>query len=606
MLNAGGFQQPAIKDYAIIGDCRTAALISREGSLDWLCLPDFSSPSVFAGLLDQRGGHFSIKPRSRFTTSRRYLPVTAVLETTFETDSGTARLIDLCPIVDSLRSLEPMREILRVIEGVEGCVDLEIEFAPRPNYSRTKPAFRRIADAVWTCGWSNELLLLNSNLHVVQDGAVLRGTVRTAAGRREYLSLSYVEGDIGTIAPLGPEADARYEQTRAWWRHWSNVCKFEGPERDGVLRSAITLKLLTFCLSGAIVAAPTTSIPEAIGAERNWDYRYCWLRDAGLTMTALVELGFHGEASAYLGWLLHATRLTRPNLSTVYDVYGRTNLSERSLDWFAGYFNSSPVRVGNDAVMQVQLDIHGQVIAAAHAFAASGCKFDLTEARMLASLGNVVCKRWQELDNGIWEISGQRRQYTFSKVMCWVALDKLLSLHDNGIIQIGSHESLFRQTRKEIADCIETQGFSRVLDSYTGELDGRDVDAALLLMVCFGYRDARHPRMVSTYNRIEKELGCDGLVYRYRRGYDGLKGREGAFGICSFFAVNHLAERGLIEEAERRFDRLCSFGNDLGLFAEEIEPCSGRALGNYPQAFTHVGLIYSALSIERARRRVAQ
>jgi GH15 family glucan-1,4-alpha-glucosidase len=371
-LNPGGLQQPAIKDYAIIGDCRTAALISREGSLEWLCLPDFSSPSMFARLLDQRGGHFSIKPRSMFTTRRRYLPATAVLETTFETDSGTERLTDLFPIVDSVKSLEPMREILRVIEGIKGCVELEIEFAPHPNYGRTKPALGRIADGLWTCGWSNQLLLLNSDLRLVQDGEVLRGVVRTAAGKREYLSLSYVEGDVGTIAPLGSEADARCERTIAWWRGWSKACQFEGPERDIVLRGAITLKLMTFCLSGAVVAAPTTSIPEAIGGERNWDYRYCWLRDAGLTMGAFVGLGFHQEAAAYLGWLLHATRLSRPNLSILYDVYGRTNLRERKLDGFAGFCDSSPVRVGNNAVCQFQLDVHGQVVAAAQAFAASG------------------------------------------------------------------------------------------------------------------------------------------------------------------------------------------------------------------------------------------
>ncbi|MGY3604165.1 MULTISPECIES: glycoside hydrolase family 15 protein [unclassified Bradyrhizobium] len=602
----GGFQQPAIRDYGIIGDCRTAALISREGSLDWLCLPDFSSASVFARLLDRRGGHFSIKPRSRFATSRRYLPATAVLETTFETDSGAARLTDLCPIADSLSALEPMREILRVIEGIEGRVDLEIEFVPRPNYSRAKPAVGRIADGVWTFGWSHQLLLLNGSLGFIHDEEALRGTVSTTPGKREYLSLSYTEGDIGTIAPLDSEADARCERTIAWWRDWSKACQFEGPERDAVLRSAITLKLLTFCLSGAVVAAPTTSLPEEIGGERNWDYRYCWLRDAGLTMGAFVELGFHQEAAAYLGWLLHATRLSRPNLSILYDVYGRTNLRERKLDQFAGFRDSSPVRVGNSAVRQFQLDVHGQVIAAAQAFAASGCKLDRTEARMLASLGQTVCKRWREPDNGIWEIPGRRRRYTFSKVMCWVALDKLLWLHEKGIVDVRSQEALFRQTRQDIAECIETEGFNSDFNSYTGELDGNDVDAALLLMPCFGYRSPCHPRMISTYQRIQKELGCDGLLYRYKPGYDGLQGREGAVGICSFFAISHLARRGLCQEAMRSFDHLCSFGNDLGLFAEEMEPRSRAALGSYPQAFSHVGLIHSALSIRQARREAAR
>jgi GH15 family glucan-1,4-alpha-glucosidase len=456
-----------------------------------------------------------------------------------------------------------MREILRVIEGIKGSVDFEIEFVPHPSYSRKKPTVGRIADGIWTCRWSNQLLLLNGSAGFIQNAEALRGTVRMAAGKRDYVSLSYVEGDIGTIASLGSEADARFERTIAWWRDWSGACQFEGPQRDAVLRSAITLKLLTFCLSGAVVAAPTTSLPEEIGGERNWDYRYCWLRDAGLTMSAFVELGFHQEAAAYLGWLLHATRLSRPNLSILYDVYGRTNLCERKLDQFAGFGGSSPVRVGNSAVGQFQLDVHGQVIAAAQAFAASGCKLGSSEARMLASLGETVCKRWREPDNGIWEIPGRRRQYTFSKVMCWVALDKLLWLHEKEIVDVRSQEVLFRQTRQDIAECIETRGFSSELNSYTGELEGNDVDAALLLMPCFGYRDPCHPRMVSTDHRIREELGCNGLLYRYKPGYDGLRGREGAVGICSFFAISHLAKRGLCREAMQRFDHLCSFGMTL-------------------------------------------
>jgi GH15 family glucan-1,4-alpha-glucosidase len=599
-------ERPNIKDYAVIGDCRTAALISREGSLDWLCLPDFSSPSVFARLLDQNGGHFSIRPTSAFTTTRRYLPASAVLETTFEIEGGRARLTDLCPIIDGTTSLQPMRETLRILECIEGTIELDIEVAPRPNYGYAKPTLHRIAENVWGFEWPGGLLLLNSTTDLFQHGAVLRRAVRLAAGRREDFSLCYIEHDVGIIAPLGPEAESRCKNTVAWWQDWSRACQFDGPERDAVLRSAITLKLLTFCLSGAIVAAPTTSIPESLGAERNWDYRYCWLRDAGLTMSALVGLGFHREASAYLTWLLHATRLSRPNLSILYDVYGRTNLRERKLDWFAGYHNSSPVRVGNDAVAQFQLDPHGQVIAAAQVFAGAGCELDPTEAQMLAGFGEIVCRRWREPDNGIWEIPGQRRQYTFSKVMCWVALDKLLWLQDKRIVDIGQYEALFRHTRQEIADCIETEGYDPNLDTYTGELKGKDVDAALLLMPCFGYREPSHPRMISTYDRIRKELGRDGLLYRYRSGYDGLQGREGASGLCSFFAVSHLAARGLIKEAERSFDHLCSFANDVGLFAEEIQPRSGEPLGNFPQAFTHVGLIYSALSIQRARSGAGQ
>lgn len=603
---AGALYQPDIKDYAIIGDCRTAALISREGSLDWLCLPNFSSTSVFARLLDRNAGHYSIRPSAPFVVERRYVPATAVLETTFKTDSGIARLIDLCPISDGVGTLLPMRETLRIIEGVAGSVELEIEFAPRLQYGRTRSSFRKLTDTVWRCEGAHELLLLNSDVQFADHGSMLTATLQTTAGTRQHFSLAYVECDVGTIAPVGRDADARCDYTIAWWQDWSRTCNFAGPEHDIVLRSAITLKLMTFCLSGAIVAAPTTSIPGAIGGERNWDYRYCWLRDAGLTMTSLVDLGFHQEAATYLGWLLHATRLTRPNLCSLYDVYGRTNLRARIADWLSGYMNRAPVRIGNDAIKQLQLDVHGQVIAAAQIFAASGCELSPLEARMLVGFGDVICKRWREPDNGIWEIPGARRPYTFSKAMCWVALDRLLSLHERGIVGLGARETRFRRIRAEIAECIEIRGFSATLDSYTAELDEQELDAALLLLVCFGYKVAADPRMVATYDRVEDELGCGGLLYRYRPGYDGLKGREGAFGLVSFFAVVHLAERGLVEEAVRRFDDLCGFANDVGLFGEQIEPRSGQALGNFPQAFTHVGLIHSALAIERARRRAAQ
>lgn len=323
-------------------------------------------------------------------------------------------------------------------------------------------------------------------------------------------------------------------------------------------------------------------------------------------MSSLVDLGFHEEASTYLGWLLHATRLTRPNLSILYDLYGRTNLRERIAKWLAGYRNTGPVRIGNNAIVQFQLDVHGQVIAAAQTFTAFGCKISPLEAQMLVSFGDEVCKRWQEPDNGIWEIPGNRRQYTFSKVMCWVALDRLISLHEQTVVDLEARDTPFRRTRAEIAECIESRGFSADLDSYTAEIDGKEVDAALLLLVHFGYKFASDPRMVATCNRVEQDLGCDGLLYRYRPGHDGLKGREGAFGIVSFFAVVHQAERGLVADAVQRFEHLCAFANDVGLFGEEIEPHSGKALGNFPQAFTHVGLIHSALAIERARRRAGE
>jgi GH15 family glucan-1,4-alpha-glucosidase len=604
---SGRSGQPAIEDYAVIGDCRTAALISREGSIDWLCLPDFSSPAIFGGILDHAtGGRFLIQPRDEFTTKRRYLEqTTSVLETTFATKQGTARVIDLLPAVDAVATLEPMREILRVIEGVSGELVLDIRIDPRPDYGRVGPRIKHHGKLGWCYSWSNELLLVRSETELNLTGNGLRGSVCVRAGDRIALSLSYVRGDIGVLPLLGRDADARVACTVKWWRGWAERCSYRGPHAQAVLRSALTLKLLTCSLSGAIVAAPTTSLPEAIGGSRNWDYRYCWLRDAGLTMQALVGLGFLAEGRSFLSWLLHATRLTWPELQVVYDVYGRTQLRERELDHFAGYRGSKPVRIGNGAYAQQQLDVYGEVVFAADAFVDGGGALEPIECRMLAGFGKVVCAKWREPDHGIWEMRGKRRQHTFSKLMCWLALDRLLKLDERRILSLGPLAERFRVERQALVAAIEQRGFNANIASYTSELDGTHVDASLLLMPCIGYRPADDPRIVSTYERIWQRLGRDGLLYRYERRTDGLAHHEGAFGICSYWAVHHLACRGDALEATRLFERVTSFANDVGLFGEEIDPESGAALGNFPQAFTHVGLINAAIAIEQGRPSIA-
>lgn len=592
---------PSIADYALIGDCRTAALVSREGSIDWLCLPVFSGGSVFARILDRRGGCFSLRPAGPFSVARRYLDGTAVLETTFTTGTGVARVLDCLPVIDGVAGMQPLREVLRVIEGVSGAVAFEVLLEPRPDYARVQPRLRHRGKLGWFCDWGHEVLHLGSEAELHQDGDTLRGTVTVAAGERRALSLSYSNGEVAVLPPLGDAAAERVARTVDWWRTWSERIGFAGRHRDAVVRSAITLKLLTFAPSGAIVAAPTTSLPETLGGTRNWDYRYCWLRDAGLTMQALVGLGIEEDARSFLEWMLHATRLTQPKLRIMYDIYGRSGLREQELPHLAGYRDSAPVRIGNGAHAQQQLDVYGEVVSAACTYVAGGGSIDAAGAQMLLGLGQVVRGAWRDMDSGIWEIRGDQRHYTFSKLMCWAALDRLLELDRMGAVRLGKEAAGYAADRDAIARVIEERGFNAGIGAYTLELDGDGVDAALLLMATVGFRPADDPRVVSTYALTIERLGRDGLLQRYEAGADGLEGDEGAFGICSFWAVEQLARRGEAETALAAFEHILGFGNDLGLFAEETDSRTGEALGNFPQAFTHVGLINAALAIERAR-----
>ncbi len=629
-----------IRDYALIGDCRTAALVSRWGSVDFLCLPRFDSSAVFAALLDaRRGGRFFARPVGEFQVRRRYLGRTNVLETTFETAAGVLRLTDAMSVAGEAErrgELLPEHELLRCLECVAGEVEVEVGCDPRPDWGAAgtapAPRDRRALGVTW--GHGNQLLMLRSEVPVAagsgpsghpgqsplprlagRQGVYGRETLR--AGDRRFLSLASATAEPGVFVPLGDAAARRLERSVRWWEQWAAACVYLGPHPEAVARSLLTLKLLTYSPSGAVIAAPTTSLPEEIGGSRNWDYRYCWLRDTSWTLTAFFDLGFRAEGQAFFSWLLYATRMRTAApaghrwtprlriLNVVYDVHGEVRLRERLLPWLEGYAGSRPVRVGNGAVGQLQLDIFGEVAQAAFEYVERGGTLDASEGRLLRQLGETVRVLWREPDEGIWEKRSGRRHHTYSKAMCWVALDKLLLLHDRGAIALSAAEaSAFRRDREALRLAVETEGFNQQLGTYVDVLGGDEVDASLLLLGLRGFDDpARSPRLTATLAAVRERLERNGLLYRYPPGADGIPGGEAAFGICSFWLAELLALAGRVEEALAQFERVLAYANDLGLFAEEIDPQTGAALGNFPQAFTHVGLISAALAIAAATGR---
>jgi len=596
----------AIEDYAIIGDCRSAALISREGSIDWLCWPRFDSPSLFAAILDQdKGGRFSVRPVAPARITRRYLGETNVLETTFVTDGGVLRLTDLMPVTseaDKRRSMWASHQILRRVECIEGAVDIEIRCDPRPSYGRESCRLKDRGALGLYFEKQGRAFVLRSEipLRLSRTEEGVRQRHRLQAGDRHHLSAVYSEREPSFVPPLGEEAERRIGLTLDWWSAWSARCTYEGPHRDAVVRSALVLKLLAYAPSGAIIAAPTTSLPEWRGGTRNWDYRFCWLRDASLTLRALFDLGFPEEALAFLHWLTHSTRLTWPDLQILYDVHGETELAEEELTALSGFADSRPVRIGNQASDQFQLDIYGEVIDAAYAFVRQGGRLTAATARLLVGFGKTVCRRWREPDEGIWEVRAGRRHHTYSKAMCWVALDRLLQLHQAG--KLRAPVEWFERERDALRAEIDARGFNQRLGSYVSVYEGDELDASLLLLARHGFIEPHSQRARGTRDAIIEALGSNGLLYRYLGIDDGLPGDEGAFGICSFWAVDAYALAGELQAAEALFERVLGYANDLGLFAEEIDPADGSALGNFPQAFTHVGLIDAALSLAGARR----
>jgi GH15 family glucan-1,4-alpha-glucosidase len=601
-------RERAIGDYAIIGDCRSAALISRAGSIDWLCWPRFDSPSLFGALLDtEKGGCWSIAPAAPFRSERRYIGNSNVLETTFHTDSGVVRVVDLMPVDserEKRRMLWPQHELTRVVHCTSGEVAIEVRYEPRPDYARTVPHLRDRGPLGIFYEHRGSALIMRSEIPVTvtDTGSNAVGRAKLRQGDCRYLSLVFGDGEAAVLPELGAAVERKVERSIAWWEDWAKQCTYDGPYRHAVVRSALTLKLLAYAPSGAVVAAPTTSLPERIGGVRNWDYRYCWLRDASLTLQALFDLGYSVEAESFLAWLLTATRMTWPELQVMYDVYGETRLAERELAYLDGFDGSRPVRVGNAARAQLQLDIYGELIDSVYQFVCRGGRLDRATGRLLIGLGETVCRRWREPDDGIWDSRGGRRHHTYSKAMCWVALDRLIKLHESGHLPETRHR--FAHERTAIREEVERHGFNERLGSYVSVFGGDEVDASLLQLARHAFVEPCSPRMVGTVERIERELGVNGLLYRYRTETreDGLPPGEGTFGICSFWAVSVRALQHDTARAEQRFTDIMSFANDVGLFAEEIDPDTGGALGNFPQAFTHVGLIDAALALADAER----
>jgi GH15 family glucan-1,4-alpha-glucosidase len=583
-----------IEDYALIGDGETAALINREGSVDWLCWPRFDSAACFAALLgDSSNGRWQLRPAGTFRTrARRYRPDTLVLETDLECDQGAIRLIDFMPPRASASDL------VRIVRGLEGRVAMQTEFIVRFDYGSIIPWVTQ------THGPTTELravagpdmLTLRTSVALHGEDARTVGTFEVAAGEEVAFVLTHCASHVAPPPPI--DATAALESTEAYWRSWSNRCQIQGPWREAVVRSLITLKALIYTPTGGIVAAPTTSLPEKLRGPRNWDYRFCWLRDATLTLLVLMDAGYFEEAKAWRAWLVRTLAGAPAQAQIMYGVAGERRLTEWEVPWLRGYEDSRPVRVGNAAAAQLQLDVYGEVADAMHHARAGGLAPSEEGWAIQRALTRHVEKVWEWADAGIWEMRGPPQHFTHSKVMAWVALDRAIrAIETHGLS--GPLER-WRSVRERIHREVCTRGFDSKLGSFVQAYGSGELDASLLLIPLVGFLPADDSRVRGTLAAIEERLLIDGLIVRYRseRVSDGLPPGEGAFLACSFWYVDNLALTGRIVEAREQFERLLALRNDVGLLAEEYDPRARRQLGNFPQAFSHVALLDSAYNLQ--------
>jgi GH15 family glucan-1,4-alpha-glucosidase len=597
-----------IGDYALIGDCQSAALVGRDGSIDWACFPRFDSPAVFCAMLDaERGGAFVLRPSGLRGTRRAYLQDTNVLQTTFECERGTVELTDCMPV----RPLDPRRptqvsawrSILRRVRCTGGEAEVRLDLWPRFEYGRFVPRFRLVSDwAAEIVGGADALLVRASRALDAEEGRV---TARWAMreGEEVYVESSWVRSHFAPGVPtdvLQDRADmaSRLDRTISFWRTWMAGCWYEGEWQDMVRRSALVLKALTFSPSGAVVAAPTTSLPEQIGGERNWDYRYTWIRDATLTLISLFILGFTDEADAFKYWL-ERTGAGRPeDLQIMYGIQGDRFLPEIELEHLAGHRGSRPVRIGNAAVKQLQLDCYGQLLEAAWLYTRAGRSLTSDNWRFIASLADIVCERWRQPDQGIWEIRDEPRHFIHSKLNCWVALDRAVRIAEARGGPTPNAEGWARE-RDAVAAWLGQEGSGI---GWFPQAGGFDVaDASALLVPAAGFLPCNDPKVLKTVEVVQRGLATDGLLHRYLTP-DGVKGGEGAFVLCSFWLLDCLTHTGRLDEAERLMERLIGAANDVGLLAEEIDPHTGEALGNFPQAFSHMALVLSAAHLSAAKQ----
>jgi GH15 family glucan-1,4-alpha-glucosidase len=599
-----------IAEYGLLADCNSAALVDRAGSIDWLCLPRYDSSAVFARLLDPDAGHWSIRPAGSFTAQRRYVPGSLAIETTFTTPTGAVRLRDVMAAAPGQRGHdlghEAPHEVLRDLEGVTGEVELVMELAPRPEFGLVTPLIRLQDDGARTFG--ADRLAVSSPVPLVVEDGTMRAVFTVREGRHAGFALRWAPPEQRTAHGATPARDvaARIDDTVAAWRSWeAEHDVYEGPHRELVRHSARVLKGLTYRPTGAIVAAPTTSLPETVGGERNWDYRFSWIRDSSLTIEALYIGACSDEAEEFISFMTSAAggRASGGSLQIMYGVGGEHDLSERQLDHLRGWRDSRPVRVGNGAWDQVQLDVYGELLAALHLYRERLGDLHPEIQAFVADLADTAARRWTERDSGIWEMRGEPLHHLSSKVLCWTALDRAVALAP----QLGAFARVeeWTEARDTIRTAILERGWSEKRQAFAQAFGADELDAAALLMPVYGFLPATDPRMRSTIEAIARDLTEDGLVLRYRAqeglNADGLQGEEGTFVICSFWLVCALAQAGEIERAEALFAQLAGYANDLGLLGEEIDTANGEQLGNFPQAYSHIGLITAAHEIDKAR-----